>query len=84
MAPGGYRHEHIEALEYRYGSDEQLSYATVGVLALLIDEHSWDLRVPAASGTATVETVHPFGRLAYLRAARDGVPTDDLLELPRY
>lgn len=90
MAPDGYRHEHIEEVEYHHGvvlppyDSPELHYATVSVIALLIDEHDWDLRITGAPEQVRVKTVHPYARPAYLRGFVDTTPTNDLLDLPRF
>jgi hypothetical protein len=84
MAPEGYRHEHIEEIEYHHGYDGELHYATVSVMALLIDDHDWDVQVTGAPDGVRLQTVHPYGRPTYLRAFADKTPTNDLLDLPRY
>ncbi|MDP9093731.1 MAG: DUF3892 domain-containing protein [Actinomycetota bacterium] len=84
LTQDGYRHEHIQEVEYRYGPTGDLDHATTGIMALLIDEHSWDVRVKHAQGAVKVDTVHPYGRPPYLRAVADGTPTDNLLDLPKY
>ena len=90
MAPEGYRHEHIEELEYHHGvvvapyDSPELHYATVSVIALLIDDHNWDLRITGAPDQVCIKTVHPYARPVYLRGFADTAPTNDLLDLPRY
>ena len=90
MAPDGYRHEHIEEVEYHHGvviqpyDSPELHYATVSVVALLIDEHDWDLRIAGAPDQVRVTTVHPYARPAYLRGFAGDTPTNDLLDLPRF
>src|SRR5581483_11524574 len=90
MAPEGYRHEHIEELEYHHGvvlppyDSAELHYASVSVMAMLIDEHGWEVCIDGAPETVRLQTVHPYGRPTYLRGFADTVPTNDLLDLPRY
>jgi hypothetical protein len=84
MAPDGYRHEHIDEIEYHHGFDSQPQYATISVMALLIDEHGWEVRVTGAPEHVRLQTVQPYGRPPYVRAFADTVPTNDLLDVPRY
>jgi hypothetical protein len=84
MTQGGYRHEHIQEVEYRYGRSGDLDHASTGIMALLIDEHNWDVQVMDEQGAVKVDTFHPYGRSAYLRAVADGNPTNNLLDLPTY
>ncbi|HEV7192709.1 MAG TPA: hypothetical protein VGN35_05820 [Jatrophihabitantaceae bacterium] len=90
LAPDGYRHEHIEEIEYHHGvvippyDSPELHYASVSVAALLLDEHDWDVRVSGAPETVRLRTVHPYGRPPYLRGFADDAPTNDLLDLPHY
>ena len=96
MAPDGYRHEHIEEIEYHhafdlglYGGRErsngpELQYAAVAVMVMLIEQHGWEVHITGAPDSVRLTAVHPYGRPPYLRGFADKVPTNDLLDLPRY
>ena len=91
MAPEGYRHEHIEEIEYHHGvvippyDSPELHYATVSVMALLIDDHDWDLRITGApDGVRLQDRPSLRTRPTYLRGFADKTPTNDLLDLPKY
>lgn len=83
MTPGGTRHEHIEQVRWRNVTSGKTDSSTVSTMVGWIDRGG---RAAVGSGQARarVVVVRPSNHAPYLRTVADGVPTNNLLHLPRF
>jgi hypothetical protein len=80
---GGATHEHIASVRWVDHGTQETGQNTRPEMVVWIDKGG-DARVRDTNRDVQVGTVHPQGRLPYIRTHSDGVWTDNLLALPRY
>jgi Protein of unknown function (DUF3892) len=81
---GGEGHEHIAEVRWRDPADGNTGASTRQVMVDWIENKGGDARVSDGTRDVQVGVVHPQYGVPYLRTHADGVPTDNLLALPRY
>ena len=81
MSNGGHLHEHITDVRWRDSSNGQTGECTT---AFMVDWLRKGHRAYVSDGIRSVEVGVVNANPPYLRTHADGVPTDNLLALPRF
>lgn len=82
MSSGGTRHEHIESVRWTNPDDNKPGENTTAAMVDWIDNKKGIAKVKSGTTEVNVRTVEATPK--YLRTYADGVPTNNLLELPRF
>lgn len=84
LSSGIQDHEHITDYKWTSLNDGDVGTSSKATLVDWIDNKSGTAYVGSGSRRVEVGTVHPQGRLPYLRTYADGKWTNNLLALPTF
>lgn len=80
MTTNGTGHEHIDSLYWTNQTGK--GWTKRADMVTFVDNPSNTAFVSNGDYKVQVKSVHPSGRLPYVRTVTDGTPTDNLLYLP--